>query len=82
MQRQTVSADEQAGAGVPRCEYRLRRYSKLTRQMYDEAMGGIKKHLIGQTKRSGLIFTQELHPGVHPRDKTQCVLGALREINC
>jgi hypothetical protein len=41
--------------------------------MYDEAMGGIKKHLIDQTKKSGLIFTQELHPTKHPRDNTQLV---------
>jgi hypothetical protein len=44
--------------------------------MYDEAMGGIKKHLISQTKKSGLIFTQELHPAKHPRDNTQSVLVA------
>ena len=29
--------------------------------MYDEAMSGIKKHLIGRTK-SGLMYTHELHP--------------------
>lgn len=39
--------------------------------MYDEAMGGIKKHLIGQTKKSGLIFTQELIPAKHPRSGEQ-----------
>lgn len=38
--------------------------------MYDEAMVGIKKHLIGQTRKSNLIFTQELHPARHPRDQS------------
>lgn len=41
--------------------------------MYDEAMGGIKKHMIGQTKKSGLIFTQELHPKRHPSTGDQSV---------
>ena len=31
-------------------------------QMYDEAMGGIKKHLVSQTKKSRLIYTHELVP--------------------
>ncbi|WWC71716.1 uncharacterized protein I206_105674 [Kwoniella pini CBS 10737] len=47
------------------------REEPVYRDMYDEAMGGIKKHLIGQTHKSGLIFTQELHPARHPRDQTQ-----------
>jgi mannosyl-oligosaccharide alpha-1,2-mannosidase len=34
--------------------------------MYDEAMTGIKKMLVSRTKKSGLIFTQELHPQRHP----------------
>ena len=34
---------------------------KADEQMYDEAMSGIKKHLIGRTK-SGLMYTHELHP--------------------
>ncbi|OCF38271.1 mannosyl-oligosaccharide alpha-1,2-mannosidase [Kwoniella heveanensis CBS 569] len=58
-------------------EYLLKQWLQTDRQepvyrdMYDEAMGGIKKHLIGQTKLSGLIFTQELHPARHPRDQQQ-----------
>ncbi|WWC63138.1 uncharacterized protein I303_105738 [Kwoniella dejecticola CBS 10117] len=47
------------------------REEPVYRDMYDEAMGGIKKHLIGQTQKSGLIFTQELHPARHPRDQSQ-----------
>ena len=39
--------------------------------MYDEAMGGIKKHLIDKTRKSGLIFTQELHPAQHPQTGEQ-----------
>lgn len=35
--------------------------------MYDEAMGGIKKHMLDRTSKSGLIFTQELHPVQHPQ---------------
>ncbi|TXT10818.1 hypothetical protein VHUM_02323 [Vanrija humicola] len=38
------------------------RKEPVYRDMYDEAMGGIKKHLIGRTKKSGLIFTKELTP--------------------
>jgi mannosyl-oligosaccharide alpha-1,2-mannosidase len=41
--------------------------------MYDEAMGGIKKHLIDKTRKSGLIFTQELHPAQHPQTGQQWV---------
>lgn len=43
-------------------------------QMYDEAMGGIKKHLIGKTSKSKLIFTQELQPARHPQSGQQWVL--------
>lgn len=43
------------------------------RQMYDEAMDGIKKHLIGRTRKSNLMFTQELHPAKHPETGEQCV---------
>jgi mannosyl-oligosaccharide alpha-1,2-mannosidase len=39
--------------------------------MYDEAMAGIKKHLVGRTKKSGLVFTQELHPARHPQTQQQ-----------
>ncbi|ODN95851.1 mannosyl-oligosaccharide alpha-1,2-mannosidase [Cryptococcus wingfieldii CBS 7118] len=58
-------------------EYLLKQWLQTNRQepvyrdMYDEAMGGIRKHLIGKTKKSNLIFTQELHPARHPRDQTQ-----------
>ncbi|WWD18947.1 hypothetical protein CI109_103403 [Kwoniella shandongensis] len=58
-------------------EYLLKQWLQTDRQepvyrdMYDEAMGGIKKHLIGQSKTSGLIFTQELHPARHPKDQSQ-----------
>ena len=52
--------------------------AKLTRlQMYDEAMGGIKKHLLGQTSKSGIIFTQELHPARHPKSQDPCVVFPL-----
>ncbi|WVO17718.1 hypothetical protein L204_105416 [Cryptococcus depauperatus] len=47
------------------------RSEPVYRDMYDEAMSGIKKHLIGQTRKSDLIYTQELHPAIHPRDKTR-----------
>jgi len=40
-------------------------------QMYDEAMDGIKKHLVGRTKKSNLMFTQELHPAKHPETGEQ-----------
>ena len=43
------------------------------RQMYDEAMDGIKKHLVGRTKKSNLMFTQELHPAKHPETGEQYV---------
>jgi len=42
-------------------------------QMYDEAMDGIKKHLVGRTKKSNLMFTQELHPAKHPETGEQYV---------
>ncbi|KIR99692.1 mannosyl-oligosaccharide alpha-1,2-mannosidase [Cryptococcus deuterogattii 2001/935-1] len=57
-------------------EYLLKQWLQTNRQepvyrdMYDEAMVGIKKHLIGQTHKSNLIFTQELHPARHPRDQS------------
>ena len=41
--------------------------------MYDEAMDGIKKHLVGRTKKSNLMFTQELHPTRHPETGEQYV---------
>jgi hypothetical protein len=41
--------------------------------MYDEAMDGIKKHLVGRTKKSNLMFTQELHPAKHPETGEQYV---------
>lgn len=49
----------------------------LTRQMYDEAMDGIKKHLIGRTRKSNLMFTQELHPAKHPESGEQYVCTPL-----
>ncbi|ORY35384.1 glycoside hydrolase [Naematelia encephala] len=58
-------------------EYLLKQWLQTDRQepvyrdMYDEAMGGIKKHLLGKTKKSGLIYTQELHPEKHPRTGVQ-----------
>nr|ACZ80670.1 putative mannosyl-oligosaccharide 1,2-alpha-mannosidase protein [Cryptococcus depauperatus] len=54
-------------------EYLLKQWLQTNRSepMYDEAMSGIKKHLIGQTRKSDLIYTQELHPAIHPRDKTR-----------
>ncbi|KAL7423492.1 mannosyl-oligosaccharide alpha-1,2-mannosidase [Cryptotrichosporon argae] len=58
-------------------EYLLKQYLQTDRQepvyrdMYDEAMGGIKKHLVAQTKRSGLIHTHELHPMRHPQTGAQ-----------
>lgn len=42
--------------------------------MYDEAMDGIKKHLVGRTKKSNLMFTQELHPAKHPETGEQYVV--------
>jgi hypothetical protein len=45
--------------------------------MYDEAMDGIKKHLVGRTKKSNLMFTQELHPAKHPETGEQCVQNHL-----
>jgi len=39
--------------------------------MYDEAMTGIKKLLVDRTKRSRLIFTQELHPARDPNTGAQ-----------
>ncbi|ORX38652.1 putative endoplasmic reticulum mannosyl-oligosaccharide 1,2-alpha-mannosidase [Kockovaella imperatae] len=56
-------------------EYLLKQYLQTNREepvyrdMYDEAMGGIKAHMIGQTVKSGIIFTQELHPARHPQSK-------------
>ncbi|BEJ12701.1 hypothetical protein CspHIS471_0211610 [Cutaneotrichosporon sp. HIS471] len=58
-------------------EYLLKQYLQTNREetvyrdMYDEAMAGIKKHLVGRTKKSGLIFTQELHPARHPQTNQQ-----------
>jgi mannosyl-oligosaccharide alpha-1,2-mannosidase len=45
--------------------------------MYDEAMDGIKKHLVGRTKKSNLMFTQELHPAKHPETGEQYVASPL-----
>jgi hypothetical protein len=47
--------------------------------MYDEAMDGIKKHLVGRTKKSNLMFTQELHPAKHPETGEQYVLNIFSE---
>lgn len=47
-------------------------------QMYDEAMDGIKKHLVGRTKKSNLMFTQELHPAKHPETGEQYVLNPVQ----
>lgn len=53
-------------------EYLIKQYLQTDRQepvyrdMYDEAMSGIKRHLVSKTKKSGLIFTQELAPARHP----------------
>lgn len=54
-------------------EYLLKQYLQTARQetvyrdMYDEAMSGIKKLLVAKTKKSGLLFTQELKPARHPQ---------------
>jgi hypothetical protein len=50
----------------------------LTFQMYDEAMDGIKKHLVGRTRKSNLMFTQELHPAKHPQTGEQYVPFSLQ----
>ena len=50
----------------------------LILQMYDEAMDGNKKHLIGRTRKSNLMFTQELHPAKHPETGEQCVFSLYR----
>ncbi|WWC93648.1 hypothetical protein V866_000483 [Kwoniella sp. B9012] len=78
MNGQFVASEIRLGSrGDSYYEYLLKQWLQTDREepvyrdMYDEAMGGIKKHLIGQTKKSGLIFTQELHPARHPRDQTQ-----------
>lgn len=34
--------------------------------MYDDAMTGIKDRLVERSGKSGLIYTQELHPARHP----------------
>lgn len=58
-------------------EYLLKQYLQTDRQepvyrdMYDDAMSGIKKHLIARTKRKGLIFTKELAPARHPESGGQ-----------
>lgn len=58
-------------------EYLLKQYLQTDRRepvyrdMYDEAMAGIKKHLVARTKKSGLIFTQELSPARHPQTNQQ-----------
>nr|XP_019044540.1 mannosyl-oligosaccharide alpha-1,2-mannosidase [Kwoniella bestiolae CBS 10118]OCF23470.1 mannosyl-oligosaccharide alpha-1,2-mannosidase [Kwoniella bestiolae CBS 10118] len=78
MNGQFVASEIRLGSrGDSYYEYLLKQWLQTDREepvyrdMYDEAMGGIKKHLIGQTKKSGLIFTQELHPARHPRDQSQ-----------
>ncbi|WVQ81946.1 hypothetical protein IAT38_004073 [Cryptococcus sp. DSM 104549] len=78
MNGQFVASEIRLGSrGDSYYEYLLKQWLQTDRQepiyrdMYDEAMVGIKKHLVGKTKKSGLIFTQELHPARHPRDQSQ-----------
>ncbi|OXH31367.1 mannosyl-oligosaccharide alpha-1,2-mannosidase [Cryptococcus neoformans] len=77
MNGQFVASEIRLGSrGDSYYEYLLKQWLQTNRQepvyrdMYDEAMVGIKKHLIGQTRKSNLIFTQELHPARHPRDQS------------
>ncbi|GFZ49357.1 Mannosyl-oligosaccharide 1,2-alpha-mannosidase [Saitozyma sp. JCM 24511] len=75
---QFVASDIRLGSrGDSYYEYLLKQWLQTDRQepvyrdMYDEAMGGIKKHLIGKTSKSKLIFTQELQPARHPQSGQQ-----------
>ncbi|RSH81406.1 mannosyl-oligosaccharide alpha-1,2-mannosidase [Saitozyma podzolica] len=75
---QFVASDIRLGSrGDSYYEYLLKQWLQTDRQepvyrdMYDEAMGGIKKHLIGKTSKSNLIFTQELQPARHPQSGQQ-----------
>ncbi|KAK4687507.1 hypothetical protein P7C73_g2619, partial [Tremellales sp. Uapishka_1] len=75
---QFVASDIRLGSrGDSYYEYLIKQYLQTDRQepvyrdIYDEAMTGIKKHLIGQTTKSGLIYTQELQPARHPKTGEQ-----------
>ena len=54
-------------------EYLLKQYLQtaktepIYREMHDEAMAGIKKHLLATTPTGGFVYTTELSPR---RDKT------------
>ena len=60
-------ADRQARDRLPGCRFPIVERPVVDKegvaesQMYDEAMSGIKKHLIARTK-SGIMYTHELLP--------------------
>lgn len=75
---QFVASDIRLGSrGDSYYEYLIKQYLQTDRRepvyrdMYDEAMAGIKQHLVSRTKRKGLLFTQELTPARHPETGTQ-----------
>lgn len=66
---QFVSSDIRLGSrGDSYYEYLLKQYlqtnrtEEVYREMYDEAMHGVRKHLIRQGVKQGLIYTSELLP--------------------
>ncbi|ODV96893.1 hypothetical protein PACTADRAFT_21660, partial [Pachysolen tannophilus NRRL Y-2460] len=69
-------------------EYLLKQYLQtnepIYKEMYQESVQGIKKHLVGKSKPNGLTFIGELHEGVKPNspldpkmDHLVCFLGGL-----
>lgn len=40
----------------------MNRTQPIYKEMHDEAMGGIKKHLLKKSVRKGLVYTSELQP--------------------